>query len=192
MMPFPPASWFQLVKDADIVIFDAAEHYQKMSYRNRYYLASKEGYQLMSLPLEKGRNQRIPTSKVNISYTDNWQDTHWKTIQSLYANSPFFEYLDYQLEPFFKEEITSLWDWSLATIKWVKKFYQLDFEIQIATEYVEDYGAGVIDIRKTFDPKVKNEVPHYIQVFNDSSPFLTDCSIIDLICCEGKQGIHLL
>ena len=109
MMPFPPASWFQLVKDADIVIFDAAEHYQKMSYRNRYYLASKEGYQLMSLPLEKGRNQRIPTSKVNISYADNWQDTHWKTIQSLYANSPFFEYLDYQLEPFFKEEIASLW-----------------------------------------------------------------------------------
>lgn len=192
MIPFPSLSWFNVVKDADIVIFDGAEQYQKMTYRNRYYLASKNGKMLMSIPLSNGRNQHVPIKNIKVSNAEKWQLNHWKTIQSLYANSPFFEFIDYQLSPFFTNEVGSLWDWSMATIEWSKKFLELDFEIKITDEYVKHYDDSVIDLRNTLDVKSEVIFTKYHQVFADNVGFIPDCSIIDLICCEGKQAINLI
>jgi hypothetical protein len=99
------------------ITFDLAEHYQKMSYRNRYYLAAPEGKLLMSLPLEHGRNQRMPVSEVKISDRSNWQSNQWKTIVSLYGRSPFFEYFEHHFKPLFENRYANLHDWNRAGIQ---------------------------------------------------------------------------
>jgi len=98
-IPFPPISWWAKAIKAGTITFDVHEFYQKMSYRNRYYLASPNGKTLMSLPLQSGRNQRIPVAEVKLFNESAWQDNHWKTIVSLYRRSPFFEYFEHELAP---------------------------------------------------------------------------------------------
>src|SRR5690606_5930050 len=100
-IPFAPVSWWVWAVQHRDVVIDLAEHYQKMSYRNRYYLAGPEGKILMSIPLQSGRNQRKPVKEVAISNDTPWQSQHWKTIVSLYRRSPFFEYYEHLIEPLF-------------------------------------------------------------------------------------------
>lgn len=193
-LPFPPVSWWQQALKAPVLILDVKEHYQKMSYRNRYYLADKKGKSLLSIPLNSGRNQRIPMQSVGISYAEPWQKVHWRTIQTLLGNAPFFEYIDYQLFPFFEEETANLCDWNIATIQWANRFLGSPLEIRLSSEYIEAYDTDTLDIRNTIHPKnipAAAQRPYY-QVFSEDAGFLPDCSILDLICCEGKYATHIL
>src|SRR5690349_10415459 len=125
-IPFPPISWWVYACSAKQIVFDIAEHYQKMSYRNRYYLAAPEGKLLMSLPLEHGRNQRIPVSEVKLSDRTPWQSNQWKTIVSLYGRSPFFEYFEHHFKPLFEKRYDSLHDWNIAGIKLIDALLKLE------------------------------------------------------------------
>ena len=165
-----------------------------MSYRNRYYLADKKGKSLLSIPLNSGRNQRIPMDQVGISYAEPWQKVHLRTIQTLLGNAPFFEYIDYQLFPFFEQETAKLCDWNIATIQWANRFLGSPLDIRFSHEYTEVYDTGTLDIRSLIHPKNTPEISSdpYYQVFSDDAGFLPDCSILDLICCEGKYATHIL
>ncbi|RQO31316.1 hypothetical protein DBR32_04960 [Taibaiella sp. KBW10] len=192
-LPFPPVSWWQKVLKAKTLILDTQEHYQKMSYRNRYYLADKKGKSILSIPLTNGRNQRIPMNAVGISYAEHWQKTHWRTLQTLLGNAPFFEYIDYQLFPFFEKEVPLLSDWNLATIIWANHFLGNPVAISTSEAYIPEYDQDTLDLRTSTHPKDEAYIgaPYY-QVFSEESGFLSDCSILDLICCEGKNAINFL
>jgi len=193
-LPFPPVSWWMQALKAPLLILDIKEHYQKMSYRNRYYLADKKGKSLLSIPLNNGRNQRIAMESVGISYAEPWQKVHRRTIQTVLGNAPFFEYIDYQLFPFFEQETDKLCDWNIATVQWANRFLGSPLEIQLSTEYKEMYDKDTLDIRSSIHPKNDDmQLPDpYYQVFSEDSGFLPDCSILDLICCEGKYAASIL
>lgn len=193
-LPFPPISWWKEALQAPVLVLDTKEHYQKMSYRNRYYLADKKGKSILSIPLSSGRNQRVPMEEVGISYAEPWQKVHWRTIQTLLGNAPFFEYIDYQLFPFFETEMTGLCDWNVATIQWINRFLGSPLDIRFTEAYQADYGPDTLDIRTLIHPKSEAITPSepYYQVFSEESGFLPDCSILDLICCEGKYALHFL
>lgn len=192
-LPFPPVSWWQKAVQAGTLLLDGQEHYQKMSYRNRYYLADKKGKSLLSIPLTNGRNQRIAVDMVGISYAEDWQKIHWRTLQTLLGNAPFFEYIDYQLFPFFEKKEDSLFAWNKATILWANQFLGSPLDIKTTDSYIADYGDAVLDLRSSVQPKEEAyQGAAYYQVFSDDTGFLPDCSILDLICCEGKNAINFL
>ncbi|WP_118972603.1 WbqC family protein [Taibaiella koreensis] len=191
-LPFPPISWWQQACAAQQVTFDLAEHYQKMSYRNRYYLAAPSGRMLLSLPLEKGRNQRMPVGEVQLSYCTSWQDNHWKTIVSLYGRSPFFEYFAPQLEPLFRQHFPLLHTFNKAGILLVAQLLKLPLALGETTQFVAHYPEGTCDLRHSLSPQQPVALPAYHQVFTDRTGFLTDCSILDLLFCEGPYAAALL
>jgi hypothetical protein len=193
-IPFPPVTWWLHACKAGQVTFDLAEHYQKMSYRNRYYLAAPEGRQLMSIPLDKGRNQRQPVSAVQIANNTDWQDNHWKTIASLYGRSPFFEYFDYKLKPLFEQPYNYLHDFNKAGILLVSKLLQLPLDFAETTQFVKHYPPAVTDLRTSLQPQQQADItlPEYQQVFADRTGFLPDCSILDLLFCEGSYASRIL
>jgi hypothetical protein len=189
-LPFPPISWWARALKAGEIWLDPHEHIQKMTYRNRYYLASKEGKALLSIPLVKGRNQHIPMKDVGISYAEDWQKNHWRTIQTLLGNSPFFEFLDYQLFPFFKERQENLYAFNKASIEWVNHFLGKPILIHETDRF---YTEADLDLRPFSDPKQKQEgLQAYYQVFHQKNDFVADCSVLDLICCEGKRALEII
>ena len=192
-IPFPPVTWWLQACKAGQVTFDLAEHYQKMSYRNRYYLAAPEGKLLMSIPLDKGRNQRQPVSTVQIAHNTDWQDNHWKTIASLYGRSPFFEYFSHQLQPLFEQSFRYLHDFNKESILLICKLLQLPLNFTETTQFVKQYPEEVADLRTSLSPQHTGvTLPEYHQVFADRTGFLPDCSILDLLCCEGSYAAQLL
>ncbi len=192
-IPFPPVSWWQAAIKAKTIWLDPFEHFQKMSYRNRYYLPGKDGKAMLSLPLEKGRNQHLAMKDMQISYAENWQKNHWRTLQTLLGNAPFFEYIDYQLFPFFEAKETSLYNWNKASIIWANQFLGNPVAIKETDRYFADSGDHIIDLRALIHPKSEPALQQeYYQVFKNDAGFIRDCSILDLICCEGKNALPIL
>jgi hypothetical protein len=194
-IPFPSVSWWIYACKTKDITFDLAEHYQKMSYRNRYYLAAPEGKLLMSLPLEHGRNQRIPVNEVKLSDETDWQSNHWKTIVSLYGRSPFFEYFEHQFHPLFQQKFDKLHDWNITGIKLVNTLLKLDLNFsEEAENYIKSYPEDVIDLREKLKPQQEPLIatPPYYQVFEDRMGFIPDCSILDLLFCEGMHTREIL
>ncbi len=192
-IPFPPVSWWKVAIKAKTIWLDPFEHFQKMSYRNRYYLAGKEGKALLSLPLQKGRNQQLAMREMQISYAENWQKNHWRTLQTLLGNSPFFEYIDYQLFSFFESKEPGLYNWNKASIEWANQFLGHPIEIRETDRYIQNTGSNLIDLRDLIHPKSDSPPQkEYYQVFKSDAGFLPDCSILDLICCEGKNALNIL
>jgi len=194
-IPFPPVYWWIQACRSGSVAIDLAEHYQKMSYRNRYYLAAPKGKMLMSLPLEQGRNQRVAVKEVRLSADTDWQDNHWKTIVSLYNRSPFFEYFEHHFRPLFEQPFSHLYEFNDAGIRLVNQLLKLELDIQHQDVYHKTYPVAVTDLRDQMKPqampKEMSSVQYY-QVFADRSGFQPNCSIMDLLFCEGMAARTLL
>lgn len=196
IIPFPPISWWQLTLGYDKVLFDVHEHYQKMSFRNRYYLSGPNGKQLMSIPLKNGRNQRQPIGQVIADPKVNWQIKHWRTIQSFYGKSPFFEFFEEDLFKLFKNDgkEINLLEWSLSGIRLIADLMGVKLKIDFTSAFQKYYTDEVLDIRLTFPQKVNHQlaIPFYNQVFQDRVGFQPDCSVLDLLFCQGRQSAEIL
>lgn len=191
-MPFPPIAWWMAVAKSDILILDKAEHFEKMSYRNKYYITGANGPITLSIPLTDGREQRKPMVDVEICNKDRWQVQHWRTLVSVYKRSPYFEHYEPSLEALFHTPYGSLIAFDLATIEWLKKQLKQTFHIEFADNYVKNYP-DAIDVRnmKRSKEDVSN-APKYYQLFEERNGFLPNLCMLDLLFSEGPGAIELI
>lgn len=191
-MPFPGISWWVAVAEAATVIFDKAEHFEKMSYRNKYYITGSNGMITLSIPLQKGRDQRTPMREVAISNAERWQVQHWRTLVSVYKRSPFFDHYEPALQQLFERKFELLADFNLAGIEWVKAQLKLDFTIEFADTFVKQ-PANTIDLRHMKRNKESTgTLPTYYQLFEERNGFIPNLSILDLLFAEGNRTTELL
>jgi hypothetical protein len=195
LLPFPPVSWFAIAVKADTIIFDRAEHFEKMSYRNRYTVGGANNVNQLSIPLVKGRDQRMPMNGVLIHNEEKWQQQHWRTLVSVYKRSPYWEYYELGLLPLFEKEFKYLIDFNLASLEWVFKNLKVKFEPQFAETYTAAYSPDVIDLRSIKPASDRNNItdyPKYYQVFEDRIGFIPNLSILDLLFSEGPGAMAYL
>lgn len=175
--------------------FEVCESFQKMSFRNRMVLAGSNGLVHLSVPLEKGRDQKQLLKDVRISYTLPWQLQHWRTIESCYNRSPFFEYYRDWLEPFYQRRPVFLLDMNRDLTAWLVKQLKLTARLSETTGFLPVYPAEVTDFRSKWLPRNFQESStniHYQQVFADRIGFQPNLSILDLLFCEGPNSPNLL
>ena len=101
--------------------------------RNRYYTCNKDGTILNTIPITKPRD-RQPLSEISIVNQENWQREQWRTLQSSYNKSPFFEYYDYKFEDLFNTTFNSLLEFNLQTVRIALKALKINKEIQLIDE----------------------------------------------------------
>lgn len=192
VLPFPPLPWWKQVINASELLWDIAGHFEKMSFRNRYYIAAAHGKHCLSIPLTKGREQRISMKDVTIADSENWQQQHWRTLFSAYNRSPYFEYYKDDLEILFLRKYERLIDFNLATVHWVKKQLKIDFEERIIDRYQKTHESA-LDIRN-LKPRDLNSFPPmtYNQVFVDRNGFIPHLCILDLLFNEGRYAMEYL
>lgn len=179
----------QAVK-ADELLLDAAEHFNKMSYRNRYRIGGSNNSILLTIPLENGREQRTAMKDVRIYNRERWQVQHWRTLVSVYKRSPFFEYYEPLLQPLYEKEFDHLIDFNAAALDWVMKHIKPKGTVMRVDEFVKDYPDAIVDIRKDIlEPTV---FPVYYQVFEDRIGFQPNLSILDLLFSEGPVSKAML
>src|SRR5450755_1871567 len=118
---FPPLTFFTTLYRSTYIYIDIYEEYRKMSFRNRCLIAGAQVIISLSVPLKDGRSQRLPMKDVLISNIENWQSQHFKSIQSTYNRSPFFEYYQVELAEVYKKPFVRLADWNLYCLNWVEE-----------------------------------------------------------------------
>lgn len=192
-IPFPNIYWWLLVADVDYLTFDCAEHFQKMSYRNRYYISGANGLIPLSIPLVAGRNQRCAMKEVQISYAEDWQVQHWRTIVSVYSRTPYFHYYEPGLKKLFDTKFTFLHEFDLASVQWLAQQLKLKPDIRMADSYIDKYEDDVCDLRFSLNPGIEKTIQEpapYYQVFADRTGFFPNLSMPDLLFCEGPHTMN--
>ena len=193
---FAPVTVYKKLTGFSNIVFEQYEHFDKMSFRNRTVVAGANGPVNLSVPLESGRNQRSLVKDVRISAKENWQSRHWKTIQSCYNRSPFFEFYSPDLEELYRKRFQYLWDWNLACFEWTIRKLRVSIEVNFSTEYQPLYDMNsYADWRGKILPKNKpnpGQYPVYRQVFEERLGFLPNLSILDLMFCQGTRAMEIL
>jgi len=191
---FPNIGWWAAVAGNEVLILDKAEHFEKMSYRNRYNIAGANNNIQLSVPLVNGRGQRAAMADVQIADKEKWQLQHWRTMVSVYKRTPFFEHYEHSLSKLYETHYKWLIDLNLASIQWLKQQLKLSFDIRIAETFVKDYPATVKDIRdiKSSDAIQIDTFPKYYQLFEERNGFLPNLSMLDLLFAEGPYAVKWL
>lgn len=177
----PPVSWCKSGLAAGALTIEGHEHYQKGSWRNRCEIAGPNGRQLLSIPLVKGKNNKMPVREVRIAYDEPWQRQHWRSVRTAYGNAPFFEHYAHELACFYEKKYIFLFDFNFELIEYVL-LQKMKVPVPIL----------ITDSYQPFMPHPPVTSPRYPQVFEDKNGFLPDLSVLDLLMCAGKNGLDYL
>lgn len=191
---FGPVQWYQKLNRYDLVFMEQHESFQKQTFRNRCMIATTQGVQSLSFPIEHDAKDDI--SNIRLSDHGNWRHVHWQAIASAYGDSPFFEFYEDDIRPFFFErKWERLMDYNEAICKTLCQL--LDIHPKITK--TEDYSAAFDgpDFRDAIRPK--HPLPDadflakpYYQVFREKHGFLPNLSILDLLFNMGPESIFYL
>ena len=102
---FSPITQYATILRSEEIVFETADNFQKQTYRNRCYICSPNGKQLLNIPIKRSPNGKQKTKDVLIDYdTDDWQKNHLKSFQAAYRSSPFFEFYEDELLAIFEKK----------------------------------------------------------------------------------------
>ncbi len=176
------------------VIIDVDSHYVKQTYTNRCSILTANGVQDLTIPIVKPK-EKMPIRDIRISEHENWQQLHWRAIQSAYNSTPFFEYFCDDFVPFYEKKWDFLLDFNISiqqkTLE-LLNFQNIDFSL--SNSYIEPSNFNTKDLREVINPKKFNvtlynnlNTPYY-QTFDIKFGFTPNLSIIDLLLNMGNEA----
>ena len=185
--------WRSLLRESSVYI-DEGEFYVKQTYRNRAEIASESGVTSLTIPLEKGKNNKQPMHEVRISYSENWPALHFKTICSAYGKAAYFEHYKPELEQLFSERPEHLCTWNAMWFRFFADEFELSFPNLTRSHTYAEAGPSDTDLRPLMTPKENTEHPHppYYHVFFQKYPQPQNLSVLDLLMNEGPRGRFVL
>jgi hypothetical protein len=189
---FPSISNFSAIANADSLLFEVEDNFQKQTNRNRTYIYSPNGIQMLNIPIKHSREKHQKTKEVKLETAFDWQKQHFKSLEAAYRTSPFFEYFEDALLPIFTKKHTFLMDLNFETIEIVSKCLNMKLEYEKTTEYFHEVSDS-LDFRFLANGKkeVANFTP-YTQVFGEKHGFINNLSVLDLLFNEGRFALDYL
>ena len=189
---FPSISHFVAIAQSDLVTFEMDDNFQKQTNRNRMYIYSPNGIQLLNIPIKHSKEAHQKTKDVRLETAFDWQKQHFKSLEAAYRTSPFFEYFEDDIAPIFQKKHTFLMDLDLETMSVVSKCLGLEFDYNETAEYFHEV-ADKMDLRGLINGKKDTSVfEPYTQVFGEKHGYLNNLSILDLLFNEGRYALDYL
>ncbi|SHE61596.1 WbqC family protein [Pedobacter caeni] len=184
----PPISYFkELKRFGNEFLLEKEEHFPKQTFRNRATIYSPNGSLDLIVPVIRGSKIHTKIKDVRISNDFNWQRLHWKSLESCYRNSAYFEYYEDEFARFYHQKYEFLFDYNLEVVQWLFKQLKTTTSFEVTTEYHEI--PEELDFRgRTLFKKPEGEFKPYFQVFDDREGFKPNLSIVDLLFNQGPQS----
>ena len=176
------------------VYLEACESYRKQSYRNRCYILSPQGPEMLQVPVRHGGSRLI--TDILVDYSTPWVEKTFRTLDTAYYTSAFYEYYRDDLQAVFERRPETLWQLNADLTGFLLS------KTGVATELIPttcfEPGADD-DWRERIDPKKPDTVlrdlgldrPYY-QVFTARHGFVPGLSVVDLLFNEGPDSISWL
>lgn len=189
----PPVEYFTVISHADDILIEREENYLKQTYRNRCYVLSAHGPQLLSVPVYLGSLHKTPVKDIRIDYSKRWQQVHLRALMASYNSSPYFEYYFENIEKIISKNHDFILDLNTELTESVLKILKFEKRISFTTIF-EPVGNLESDFRYNISPKEESlfASKEYFQVFNNSGSFIPRLSILDLVFNMGPDAVHYL
>lgn len=199
---FAPVQWYQKLNRYENIVIEQHDNFIKQTYRNRCVIATTQGLQALTIPVERPSDARLDKTQLKdicISDHGNWRHLHWKALLSAYGESPFFEYYADDIRPFFEKKWKYLLDFNMEINQ--KMMELLDIEkgsLSLSNEYSSYEGdSDTVDFREVIRPKHPGEDKEwqpkkYYQVYQQKFGFQPNLSILDLLFNEGNEAVYYL
>lgn len=191
---FPPVQYLSKIKATDTVCIEAYEHYGKQSYRNRCQIMSANGVISLSVPVVQATYKKVLTRDVRIDYATPWQKLHFRTIESAYKNSPFYDYYIDDFMPCFEQKEEFLLDLNTRILNTLMPLLEWERGVLFTDDYIRE-TEEMIDLRELIHPKEsrRKEDPDFVarpyhQTFGERYPFAPNLSILDLLFNVGPDA----
>lgn len=194
-----PISYYTAMYRCGGAVIEQYDTYLKQTYRNRCSIIGAQGVQTLTVPVEKPATPHTPMRDIRISDHGNWRHLHKVAIASAYGSSPFYEYYADDINHFFEKHYEFLVDYNCAQIDCVCKWLDISLDVSRSNSYLSVIDNTVIDLRDAIHPKHPNEqfllpykTPPYYQVFASRYGFVSELSILDLMCNMGNEALLVL
>lgn len=193
-----PVRYFSKFLLHDTIVIEKHEHYSRQTYRNRCEIYGANGRISLSIPVKKGDEHKTLIKDVRIEYDKKWQKLHWKSIESAYRSSPFYEFYFDDLIQYYSRKEKFLFDFNYGLLNTVLDLIELPAGIKFSEEYVSPQQYPFSDYRETIHPKKNNQADpvfqpeNYSQVFGNKYGFQSNLSILDLLFNEGPNTVGIL
>ena len=185
---FPNISSYIVMAHAEKLVFEVQDSYQKQTYRNRCYICGANGKLGLHIPVKYSQKNRQNTSEILIDNSSNWQSIHWKSLESAYKTSPYFEYYQDDLVSLFTTKKESLLGFNLECIEIINSCLNLSIKYSKSLEFNKEKQQKeyryLVNARKESEIKINP----YIQVFQEKHGFINNLSILDLLFNEGPNA----
>ena len=190
---FGPIQWYQKLCSFDRCLVEQHDSYQKQTYRNRCIIATANGQQALTVPVEH-TDEKTLVKDLRISDHNQWRRIHWNALQSAYSESPFFDYYADDIRPFFEKKYIFLVEFNEEILQTICQLIDIHPEVEYSKEYVQEHPndyRNVINAKHPQpDPDFKSK--EYWQVFSRKHGFQPNLSILDLLFCMGPESIFYL
>ena len=211
---FGPIQWYQKLNRYDECLIERHESFIKQTYRNRMIIPTTNGP--LSLTIPTNHDISLSMKDIRISDHANWRHVHWNALLSAYGESPFFEYYQDDIRPFYEKKYEFLFDFNMETTAKMIELLDIRPKISITDEYVlseerrvksieseerkvksEEFNTQIVDFRDAIRPKKplpdpEFESKRYYQVYEQKYGFQPNMSILDLLFNEGNEAIFFL
>jgi hypothetical protein len=189
----PPAWYFAHIAQTSRFTIEACEHFTKQTIRNRCHILSPNGIQALVVPVVHRGRSKTPIRDIRIAADLPWQRQHWRSMESAYRRSAYFEFYQDDLVPFYEKPFVFLLDYNTCLLLMLLTLLGMERDISLTSDYIP--GAGNQDLRTLCDTGIPLEVGpsgEYPQVFGYKKGFVSGLSIADLIFNMGPASADYL
>lgn len=190
---FPPISYWQAAVQAGQIFLNEHERYQKQTYRNRCYIVGPNGVQPLVVPIKHlGRPKTV--AECHIDYSLRWVPQHLGAIKTAYGKAPFFIYYIDAVAALLEQKPATLAQLNRSILTQCLHLLKLTGVVQVLEDSHLPAGPNthlkVLNLPETRTNGRPAALPTYPQVFGKD--FESDCSVLDLLFCNGTRARDLL
>lgn len=189
---FPSISHFAAIVQAKSITFETDDNFQKQTNRNRMYIYSANGIQLLNIPIKHSNTVHQKFRDVQLETAFNWQKQHFKSLEAAYRTSPFFEYFEDDIRSLFEKKHRFMMDLDFETYDLVCNCLGIQSNYFKTEEYHKEVKEQS-DFRFLANGKKDmHQFEPYPQVFEEKHGFINNLSILDLLFNEGRYAVDYL
>ena len=168
--------------------FIISNHFQKQTFRNRTSIYGPNGKLNLTIPIVHRKDLDHQLDKnLLIHQETSWQKNHWRSLEASYRSSPFFEFYELDLYPFFHTRQENLMELNIQLILEILSLLEVDINIIKEEEISSEFRDLILAKEKT-----NKSNPVYSQVFATKHGYLDNLSILDLLFNLGPESVDYL